>query len=74
VGDDPRHVSDLIESFVVTDEKKKLLGLPADMPTGWLVGFQVHDDDTWNLVKSGKRKGFSIHGSGKRVDHVLEDA
>lgn len=66
-GEGPRHVSDMIESFLVTPEKIEKLGLPADsLPTGWWVGFQVHDDDTWNLVKSGKRKMFSIHGKGRR--------
>lgn len=65
-GNDPHHVSDMIESFVVTPEKKEKLGLPAEFPVGWWVGYQVHDDETWNLVKSGKRTGFSIHGSGTR--------
>jgi hypothetical protein len=72
-GEGPRHVSDMIESFVVTDEKKKTLGLPEEFPTGWLVGFQVNDDDTWKLVKDGKRTQFSIHGSGQRVEKVMED-
>jgi len=72
-GEGPRHVSDMIESFVVTDEKKEKLGLPADFPTGWLVGFQVNDDDTWKLVKDGKRTQFSIHGSGQRVEKVLDE-
>lgn len=71
-GEEPHHVSDMIESFVVTDEKKEKLGLPEDFPTGWLVGFQVNDDDTWKLVKDGKRTQFSIHGSGQRVEKVLD--
>jgi hypothetical protein len=62
------HVSDLIESFVITPDKKEQLGLPSDTPTGWWVGFQVHDDDIWQMVKDGKRPEFSIHGSGTRVD------
>jgi len=71
-GEEPHHVSDMIESFVVTDEKKEKLGLPADFPTGWLVGFQVNDDETWNQVRDGKRTQFSIHGSGQRVTKVLD--
>lgn len=67
-GDGPRHVSDMIESFIVTEEKKKQMGLPDSTPTGWWVGFQVNDDDTWAQVKSGERKEFSIHGSGVRKD------
>lgn len=62
------HASDLIESFIVTPEKKQQLGLPEEMPVGWWVGFQVHDDKVWQMVKDGKRPEFSIHGSGQRVD------
>lgn len=73
VGDQPKHVSDLIESFVVTDEKKKILGLPESTPTGWWCGFQVHDDATWELVKKGDRPMFSIHGSGRRISKSLDE-
>jgi len=66
-GDAPVHVSDMIESLVVTPEKKAALGLPEDTPTGWWVGYQINDDEAWNLVKSGKRTGFSIHGRGQRT-------
>jgi hypothetical protein len=65
------HVSDMIESFLVTPDKKEKLGLPADMPTGWWVGFQVNDDATWQQVKNGERREFSIHGSGIRKDIEL---
>lgn len=64
---EPKHSSDMIESFVVTPEKKKALGLPEDMPTGWWVGYQVNDPDLWAKVKSGERTGFSIHGRGVRT-------
>lgn len=67
-GEAPVHVSDMIESFVVTPEKKEKLGLPDDLPTGWWVGFQVHDDDTWAQIKDGKRPQLSIHGRGKRKE------
>ena len=69
-GEEPKHVADLIESVVITPEKKEALGLPAESPTGWWVGFQVHDEATWNLVKKGDRPMFSIHGSGRR--HEVE--
>jgi len=58
--------SHMIESFVVTPEKKQALGLPAETPTGWWVGYQVNDPDLWAKVKSGERTGFSIHGRGVR--------
>jgi len=66
VGEEPLHVSDMIESFVLTPEKKEQMGLPDTTPTGWWVGFQINDDDTWQQYKDGKLKEFSIHGSGTR--------
>lgn len=65
-GEEPLHVSDMIESFIVTPEKIEKMGLPDDTPLGWWVGYQINDPDTWDQVKSGKRTGFSIHGRGRR--------
>jgi len=68
-GAEAFHASDMIESVIFTPEKIEKMGLPpGSLPTGWWVGYQVHDDETWNLVKSGKRTGFSIHGRGKRAE------
>ena len=58
--------SDMIESFVVTDEKVEKMGLPDDTPRGWWVCYHVADDDTWARIKDGRITGFSIHGKGKR--------
>lgn len=66
-GEEPVVKSHMIESFVVTPEKKAALGLPEEMPTGWWVGYQVNDPDLWGMVKDGKRTGFSIHGRGVRT-------
>jgi hypothetical protein len=67
-GTVPHHTADMIESFVVTPEKLEKMGLPSDaLPHGWWVGYHVNDDEQWALVKSGKRAGFSIHGSGTRT-------
>ena len=65
---EPKVGSHMIESFVVTPDKKEALGLPEDTPTGWWVGFQVNDPELWAKVKSGERTGFSIHGRGVRTD------
>ncbi len=65
--DGPRVVSKMIESMVFTPEKEKMLGLSkGTLPSGWWVGFQVDDDQTWDRVKSGELTSFSIHGSGTR--------
>jgi hypothetical protein len=70
-GELPVHVSDMIESFIVTPEKREKMGLPESVPSGWWVGYQINDDEAWNLVKSGKRTGFSIHGRGQRTPDML---
>jgi cation transport regulator ChaB len=59
-----------IESFVSTLEKQKQLGIPeGTMPVGWLIGFQVTDDKAWQKIKSGEYEGFSIEGTGRRVNN-----
>lgn len=65
-GEEPLHVSDMIESFVLTPEKKDQMGLPDTVPTGWWVGFKINDDATWESYKNGQLKDFSVHGSGTR--------
>ena len=57
----------LIESFVSTLEKQKIMGIPSGvMPVGWWTGFYVTDDDVWEKVKSGEYAAFSIEGSAVR--------
>ena len=63
---EPIHKSDMIESFIVTPEKREAMGLPDSVPTGWWVGFQIQDPEHWADIKTGKRTGFSIHGHGRR--------
>jgi len=64
---EPIQKSEMIESFIVTPEKREAMGLPESVPTGWWVGFKVNDPDVWSKVKSGERTGFSIHGQGRRT-------
>lgn len=57
----------LITSIVFTDDVKKALGLETDsLPTGWFVGFHIEDKETWEKLKKGDYKMFSIEGQGKR--------
>ena len=57
--------STLIESMIITPEKRDALDLGPG-PSGWWVGFQVHDDEVWEGVRKGQWKSFSVHGSGVR--------
>jgi hypothetical protein len=71
-ADAPVHVSDMIESFVVTPEKLVGMGLPGDaINPGWWVGYKINNDEQWELVKAGKRTGFSVHGAGKRTSKEI---
>ena len=59
----------LIESLVVTSEKLAAMGLPDDsLPMGAWVGFQIDDADTWEKVKNGNFRMFSIQGKAVRED------
>lgn len=60
-------VATLIESTVFTPEKVEKLGIPQGiLPTGWWVGFQVHDDGVWKQIADGRVRAFSVGGVGKR--------
>ena len=66
-------VSTMVESVVFSKEKCEAMGIPeGTLPTGWWVGFKVHDTDTWKEYKAGNRPMFSVHGSGlkKRVPNA----
>ena len=64
---EPIQKSEMIESFIVTPEKREAMGLPDSVPSGWWVGFKVQDPSVWDMVKRGERTGFSIHGHGRRT-------
>lgn len=57
----------LIESFFVTPEKLKAMGLQKSaLPQGWWVGFKVDDPAAWRRVKKGDHRMFSIQGVARR--------
>ena len=63
------HKGVLIESVVTTEEKQRIWGLQRGaMPVGWWIGTKVLDDVTWQKIKSGEYKCFSIEGSAIRVE------
>lgn len=55
---------DVVESWIVEDQKldkQQVFGM--DYPKGtWMISMKVNDDDTWNKVKDGKLRGFSVQG------------
>lgn len=63
-------VGRLIESMVFTKEKQAALGIPAGVlpECAWWVGYKVDDADTWERVKNGELRAFSIGGTGQRQE------
>ena len=55
---------DVVESWIVEDqEKDKQQVFGMDYPKGtWMITMKVNDDSTWEKVKDGKLKGFSVQG------------
>jgi len=55
---------DVVESWIVEDQtkdKQQVFGM--NYPKGtWMVSVKVNDDATWEKVKDGKLKGFSVQG------------
>ena len=61
----------LIESMFFSPEKLQLMGLAKNaLHTGWWVGFHVEDKKTWEKVKQGKHRMFSIQGISRRREEV----
>lgn len=57
----------MVESVVFTEEKMQAMGIPpGTVPIGWWIGFYVDDDRTWELIKNGTYKMFSIEGKAVR--------
>lgn len=58
---------DLVESMVFTKDKQAQLGI--EIPVGWWVGFQVHDEELRKMIRdTGERGAFSIGGSAQGVE------
>jgi hypothetical protein len=65
-------IGKMVMSIVTTKEIQKAMGIPKGIvPEGWFIGYKIIDDETWDLVKSGDYKGFSIGGTGKRVPYYV---
>lgn len=57
----------LVESCVFTPEKQKAMGIPeGTLPVAWWIGFKIDDEDTWQRVKNGTYRMFSIEGKAER--------
>ena len=83
-GDDGsvRGIGRLIESVVFTEEKQKAIakslkdqGIDCVVElgcVGWWIGFKVDSEETWQRIKTGELRAFSIGGRGKRASLATE--
>ncbi len=62
-----REIGEVVESIVFTKALQNALGVDFDRE-GWFVGVHVKDDATWEKVKKGELRAFSIGGSGIREE------
>lgn len=57
----------LVESCVFTPEKQRAMGIPEGIvPVAWWIGFKIDDEATWQRIKDGTYKMFSIEGKAQR--------
>ena len=59
----------IIHSFPVSKQICEALGIQSDTE-GWIVGYKVYDDETWEGVKSGKYASFSIGGRAIKEEYL----
>lgn len=53
----------VVESWVTTGAHDKSMNYGFELPEGtWMIGVKVDNDSTWQAVKNGEVKGFSIEG------------
>ena len=54
----------LLESWISEDEKHdKSVKYGYQLPVGtWFVSYKINDDETWDKIKSGELRGFSLAG------------
>lgn len=54
----------MVESWIKTSmtmDKSLALGLNPELPIGtWFAGYKINNIDTWNRIKSGELRGFSV--------------
>lgn len=60
-------VGTVIESIVLTPEKRQAMGLPESPAVGWWVGFEVRDEAVAKRVRSKELTEFSIEGTAERI-------
>lgn len=63
----PCRQGEVLESYLLTKSRRDALGLPDDMPLGWIGAAYVEDEPTWQRVVSGELQSFSVGGRAVRI-------
>lgn len=58
-------IGKVIHSYPIVNEIAESLGIHSEKE-GWIVALKVYDQNTWDRVRSGELKGFSIGGKARR--------
>ena len=69
--DERNHITDICTDLLPAEKPRYLMGggLPEDiLPEAAWVGFYIEDDRTWEKVKNGEYKMFSIEGQAVREE------
>lgn len=59
-------VADIVESMVLTKEKRQALGL-GEGPEGWVVTLKVRDKQLVKDIRSGRKLELSLHGEALSI-------
>jgi plastocyanin domain-containing protein len=63
----------IFQSYIVDDSMGISSPKGLNLPDGsWVVGMKVTDDNTWNEIKAGKLKGFSVEGLFQMMESEIE--
>lgn len=65
-------IGEVVHSLPLTGEIAKALGIETDVE-GWIIAMKIHNDEVWQLVKSGQLSAFSIGGMAVSSDIEMED-
>ena len=58
----------VVHSMPISKEIAQALGIHTDRE-GWIVGYKVYDEKSWDRVKRGELKAFSIGGHARSEEY-----
>lgn len=62
-------IGEVVHSLPLTADIAKAFGITVDRE-GWIIAMKIHDNATWDRVKSGELGSFSIGGRGFETEEI----